>query len=139
MPVLVRSQPYQLILHIDFVDAMGDPAPYNIWTGDGNLTFENRTYTNAEFSANEVDISTGQKGQRLTLSLPTVKTEDVQRYIERDPGPRNVEFSMIWRENFDDAWEQGFYVYWQIIRTVYTGWHINRRMRNLYRRCRRRD
>lgn len=102
MPVLPRAQPFQLILHINF------DVPYNIWTGDGNLTFDGKTYVNSEFNANEIDISAGQKGQRLTLTLPAVNQEDIIRYTNQDPGPRDVELSMIWRESHTDAWQKAF-------------------------------
>ena len=67
-----------------------------------------KTYVNAEFSANEIDISPGQKGQRLTLELPAINQADIQRYLTQDPGPLDVIMSMIWKENFADPWLKAF-------------------------------
>ena len=42
----------------------------------------------------------------LTLTLPVLTPEDATRYLASDPGPRDVDCAMVWREGPTQPWQR---------------------------------
>ena len=100
MPALASSEPFQLAVSVAF------DTPYRVWDGDGRLTLDGNVYEPGALDGNESDVTAEDPETRLTLILPVIENTDIQRYLMQDPGPRGVDFAMVWRETPAANWKR---------------------------------
>lgn len=81
------------------------PTPLNLWTGEGDLTFDSVNYTGAGdlLAVNLIPLEAGIHERRASLELSVVSPA-MRTALLDDPGPTKVEIRQIYSTDLGQNW-----------------------------------